>query len=130
MKYILKILISLTIFLSLLACCSEGNYRKYFDLKNNSVKSIYHGVSYSYPDISLKSMKKEETFIIPPRDVYQLAVASFLRNPTIQVFIFDADVIENTPWDTIVKYNMVLKHYQFTERELEKMNWEIIYDEK
>jgi hypothetical protein len=44
------------------------------------------------------------------------------------LFIFDADVIEKTPWDTIVKYDMFLKRYQFTKDELEKMNWEIVYD--
>ena len=45
----------------------------------------------------------------------------------MQIYIFDALVIEQTPWDTIVKYNKVLKRYQFTQTDLEKMNWEIKY---
>jgi hypothetical protein len=130
MKNIITKISFLILGLILIVSCTETKNPVYFDLKNNSAKSIYHGVSYLYPDTSLKNIKKEETFIISSGKVYPFVITGFTRNPTMQIFIFDADVIESTPWDTIVKYNKFLKRYQFTKAELEKMNWDIIYDGK
>lgn len=133
MKNILKTTTLLITGFILFASCDESRYRKYFNVKNNSGKLIYWGVSHSYPDTSLKSIVnvpgKNTANKIYPGDIYAFTMSMFSRNPTVQLFIFDKDVIENTPWDTIVKYNMILKHYQFTESELEKMSWPITYDE-
>jgi len=127
---LLKILSSSIIVLSLFAFSCEDNYQKYFDVINNSNKAIYIGRSFSYPDTSLKNIRDGNGPIDKSssgaRQTYK--VSGFNRNPTLQIFIFDSDVIENTPWDTVVKYNMFLKRYLFTEAELEKMNYEIIYD--
>jgi len=43
------------------------------------------------------------------------------------MFIFDAHTIETTPWDSIVKHNMILKRYQLTKTDMEKSNWTITY---
>jgi hypothetical protein len=132
MKSILRTVILLTFGLGLIACCSESSCQKYFNIKNNSAKSIYHGLSYSQTDFSLKSID----FVPGANGNTSLKIKSNgndlarVGSSTMQVYIFDADVIENTPWDTIVKYNMVLKRYQFTESELEQKDWEIIYDGK
>jgi F0F1-type ATP synthase membrane subunit a len=54
------------------------------------------------------------------RDIFNL-------NSTILVFIFNANTIETTPWDNIVKHYMVLKRYQTTKNDMEKSNWTITY---
>ncbi|MBF4472950.1 MULTISPECIES: hypothetical protein [Flavobacterium] len=132
MKNTLKKIIFLAIGLSLIACSSERNVPFYFNFKNNTGKLIYWGMSYSYPDTSLKNIEnvpsKNTAYKIYPgkTEAFSTSILSF--NATAQIFIFDSDVIEKTPWDSIVKYNIVLKRYQFTQSELEKMNWEIIYD--
>lgn len=127
---IMKKTLFLTLVFSLFAFSCEDNYQKYFDVINNSNKALYIGRSFSYPDTSLKNIRNGKGPIdkssLGARQTYK--VSGFNRNPTLQVFIFDSNVIENTPWDTVVKYNMFLKRYQFTEAELEKMNYEIIYD--
>lgn len=136
MKNILKKILFLSLGLGLIASCVLPTNRIInYDLKNNTNKLIYYGYSFSYPDISLKGIiefvpRINSAYQIAPGRVQAQSLGDFSRNSTMQIFIFDADVIEKTPWDTVVKYNMFLKRYQFTEAELQKMNWEIIYDGK
>lgn len=132
MKTLLIKLFFLTIVSILTISCVEIMDRRYFDVKNNTSKLIYWSTSYSYPNTSLKSIEnvpsKNTAYKVYPGKIESFTMGIFSYNPTAQVFIFDADVIENIPWDTIVKYNMFLKRYQFTESELKKMNYELIYD--
>ena len=91
--------------------------------------TIYYGLSYSQTDFSLKGIdfvpgaNGNTSHKLEPNKNNLAGVGSSI----MQVYIFDSDVIENEPWDTIVKYNKFLKRYQFTQSELEKMNWEINY---
>lgn len=130
MKSTLKKLIFLTIALNLIACSTESQCQRYFNIINNSSKPIYHGLAYGYTDASLNNIdfvpgaNGNTSLKIEPNKNNLARVGS----STMQVFIFDADVIEKTHWDTIVKYNLVLKHYQFTRNDLERMDCEIIYD--
>lgn len=130
MKNIFKKIVFLTLVFSLFAFSCENDCIKYFDVKNNSNRTIYYGLSYSQTDFTLKGIdfipgvNGNKSHKMTPGASNLARVGSSI----IQVYIFDSDIIENTPWDTIVKYNMFLKRYQFTEAELEKMNYEIIYD--
>ena len=45
----------------------------------------------------------------------------------MQMFILDADVVENEPWDSIVVHYKVLKRYQFTEQDLQNHSWTLTY---
>ncbi|MDA9111599.1 hypothetical protein N9J39_01835 [Flavicella sp.] len=129
----LKKSIFLAMVLIVTTSCKEitGNL-KYYNIKNNSSRAIYYGLVYLYTDSNLKNIEfvpgvdGNTSHKIKPNGQNMAKVGS----SNMQIFIFDADIIENTPWDTIVKYNMVLKRYQFTESELEQMDWEIIYDGK
>jgi hypothetical protein len=132
MKNILKNILFLVFGLSLIACVSEKDNPRNFNIKNNSSKTIYYGLSYSQTDFSLKGIdfvpgaNGNVSHKIKTNEQNTARVGSSI----MQVYIFDSDVIESTPWDTIVKYNKFLKRYQFTQSELEKMNWEVIYDGK
>lgn len=118
--------------LSLITSCREVFPRKNFSFKNNSNKTIYYGESYSFPDTSLTKIEnlsiKKLAYRIPPGETESIPLSVFHYNTTIQEFIIDSNIIDTTPWDTIVKYNMILKRIQFTEREVEQKEWEIIYD--
>jgi len=46
---------------------------------------------------------------------------------TIFVFVFDATLIENTPWDIVVRDNLVLRRYHLTLEDLQRLNWRIAY---
>jgi hypothetical protein len=132
MKNIITKISFLILGLVLIVSCTETKNPVYFDIKNNTSKPIYNGFSYSYPDTRLKGIvnlpTKGTAYKIYPGKVEATPLSLFNYNSTMQVFIVDVDVIETTPWDTIVKYNKILKRYQFTQSELEKMNYEIIYD--
>ena len=43
------------------------------------------------------------------------------------VFVFDADVIENYSWETIVENYMILKRYELSLEDLKNRHWIIEY---
>ena len=42
-------------------------------------------------------------------------------------FIYDACILETTPWDTIKAKYIVLKRYDLSLQDLQQMNWTITY---
>lgn len=112
--------------LNISSCDRNKEGHKYIYIKNNLNKAIYYRFSYTFPDTTLKNSDNNNYKINPGVQIYTTA-SSFVYNPTIQLFIFDADVVEKEPWDSIVIHYKVLKRYQFTEGDLQKNNWTITY---
>jgi hypothetical protein len=50
-----------------------------------------------------------------------------VANQKLRIFIFDASIVDNTPWDTIKKNYMILKRYDLSLDDLDNMNWTITY---
>jgi hypothetical protein len=46
---------------------------------------------------------------------------------TLFLFIFDADVIENTPWEIVARDYLVLRRYDLTLEDLQRLNWQVTY---
>ncbi len=46
---------------------------------------------------------------------------------THSIYIFDAEVIENTPWETVVRDYLVLKRYDLSLSDLQRLNWQVTY---
>jgi len=46
---------------------------------------------------------------------------------TFFVFIFDAAVVENTLWEVVAREYLVLKRYDLTLEDLQRLNWKITY---
>jgi hypothetical protein len=46
---------------------------------------------------------------------------------TLSVYIFDAQVLETTPWDTVKANYLVLKRYDLSLDDLNRLNWIITY---
>ena len=46
---------------------------------------------------------------------------------TVFVYIFDATIVENTSWDVIAKDYLVLKRYDLTLDDLQRLDWKITY---
>lgn len=46
---------------------------------------------------------------------------------TVSFFIFDKDVVDNTPWADVVQNYMVLQRYDFTKADLERIRCQIYY---
>lgn len=120
----IKIGALLMLFISLSG--SSCHREEYIYIKNSSDKTIYYRFSFAYPDTTLKKSDPDNYKVNSKSQTFTTA-SVFAFNPTLQLFIFDADVIEKEPWDTIVAHHMVLKRYQFTESEMQKSNWTITY---
>ena len=46
---------------------------------------------------------------------------------TLFLFIFDANVIENTPWEVVARDYLVLRRYDLTLEDLRRLNWQVTY---
>lgn len=134
MKYktILRFFIANLVIISFSRCFHDIQRDIYF--KNMSGKSIYYGLSYSYPDTSLAKIEdhpgnnKSIAYKVKSGEKTTLPADNFVYNPTMQLVIFDADSIENIPWDSIVKHNTILKRYKFTEKDMKECGWTISYE--
>lgn len=104
---------------------------------NNSDSDIYFGLSLRYPD----------TLILYPNpasagDYYKVEKHSrkkdiddecieniFEENSsgTLMYYIYDAQTLETVPWDSVVKKYMILKRYELSLDDLQRMNWTITY---
>ena len=43
------------------------------------------------------------------------------------VYVFDADVVENTSWEVVARDYLVLKRYDLTLEDLQRLDWKITY---
>lgn len=50
-----------------------------------------------------------------------------LEKEKITIFLIEKEIYDSTPWDTIRKYNMILKRYQFNKQEYSDMGGIITY---
>ena len=113
--------------------CKHEDEPTHLKIKNNSNFSIYYALSYSYPDTALNRIgdipyyNENKTSKINANDSVFVRIAILGISPTTQMFIFDTNLIEKNPWDSIVAHHMVLKRYQFTVSDVEKSNWTITY---
>lgn len=111
---------------------------------NNSTNELYVHPSGSYPDtLALKNefpnpalnpdlykIKSNESNYkaLGRRDCYELAFgSSIIPSDTLMIYVFDAKVLETTPWDTVVSNYMVLKRYDLSLQDLRNKNWTITY---
>jgi len=45
----------------------------------------------------------------------------------VYVYVFDAAVVENTPWEVVARDYLVLKRYDLTLEDLQLLDWKITY---
>ena len=125
-----------TLLLSANCCKNKDNCHDTIFIKNSSDKAIYFDKSYRYPDTiphndgvvsepSIYRVEKSSEKQSITRGCYEGKMNS--SYPKIMFFIYDAQILENTPWDTIAKKNMVLKRYDLSLEDLQRMNWTITY---
>lgn len=107
-------------------------------VKNNSSNTIYTKYSTQYPDTSLSIItdptKVPPLYKIPPNSIQETyykapseGIFKTMKSDVLLVFIFDAETLESTPWDTVVANYLILKRYELTLQELNDMNWIVTY---
>jgi hypothetical protein len=106
------------------------------DLKliNNSDITVMYAYSNVYPDTSLSNIG----FCGDERVNPHKYCMSYERNGwesefnhnsygILNFFVLNAQTVDITPWDTIVKYHMVLKRYEYSVQDMDSLHWTITY---
>ena len=124
------LIFSLSIIILSSTTCKKDNIHYELTIINKSNKSIYMNWADSYPDTLLNCPWGVE---IPVNDKYIISGGShgwediFKSMDILQIFIVDANFAKTTPCDSIRKYNMILKRYALTYKDLQNKNWTITY---
>jgi hypothetical protein len=49
------------------------------------------------------------------------------KDSTLRIFVFEKELIEQIPWDTLVAKQLYTKKFSYKVKDLEKLNWQIEY---
>lgn len=144
MKKNLVFFLIIFILLSICSTCKREKENCHYKITvlNKTSKSIYIEECNGFPDttyfkyepnpvLDSYSFKVEagetSTRAINSRDCIEYNFENLYKTGTMMIFVFDAQVLETTPWDTIKKKYMVLKRYDLSLEDLKRMNWTITY---
>ena len=137
MKTIFKITILLLCVFSNGCGGPEWDYRLY--VKNNSSIDIYFDFDYNVPIndtttlyISNVAFNHPQNYKVSSFDSinYRLAVSwekAYEKIDTVTFYIFDANVLENIPMDTVRENYFVLQKYNISLDDFEQLNWVITW---
>ena len=119
-------------------CNNKENCHKIINFVNGSSKDVYiYSCKYCWDTLefeipSLKGFNANRLRVKPNGkntsglwsvDCYEAAITQ----GRVIVYIFDAEILETTPRDTIVKYRMALKTIYPSVEEMRNSNWTITY---
>jgi hypothetical protein len=135
MKNIIYIIIITAIFNSCIKL-DGTDYR--LKIKNNTSKYLYYNDQNGYPDTTIEEFNNislKDSYLIDPNSERRIPTQvpwerifeKNLKSDTLMIFIYDAAVIENTTWDTVKAKYMILKRYDLSLEDLQRMNWTITY---
>ena len=113
-------------------------------LLNYSDKKIYALFCTNYPDTTIVTQNNELlTFpvkqgnnVVYPRCITLSKTGSwdsFFKSKDssyrLQIYVFEASVIENVSWNEIVRKQLILKRLNLSYLELKKKKWDVIFQE-
>lgn len=121
MKYF-KILILFTVAGLLQGCPDIDDVDAEITIINNSEDEIYW---WARGKVAKLEWQPNENFFIERNSSAKLGYIN--DGSRLYIWLFDREVIDNTPWEEVVENEMYLIRYDLTIQDLEAMNWEIIY---
>ena len=122
-KY-LKFLMLFICMTFLYGCPNIDDAKYKFKIKNQSTDSVYF---YQTENFDYFPEYLNSSFIIPSNG--QRSSATNFTYGKIYVWIFDKNVIENNTFKDVIDNDMFLKRHELTLDDLERMNWEIVYED-
>ena len=132
-------MICLILFILAMNSCENENLVSTINFNNTSKSDVYVHGSYNYPDTLLtyefpSPTLNPQIFKVGANSSSEQALetrgnylAKLKDIERFVVFVFDAEVLETTPWDTVKVNYMVLKRYDLSLEDLESLNWTITY---
>jgi len=142
MKMNFLILIVAALFFNQACTDKEENCHKTITFKNKTTDTLFVVGSTFYPDTSIYSgipnpvLDPNFTKVLPDenntrvlwgRDCIELDFKDLISSDTLMVYVFDAHVLENTPWDTVKARYLVLKRYDLSLEYLKQSDFTIKY---
>jgi hypothetical protein len=118
MKIHMRLFALIIVFLSFSISVCHRVENRYIYFTNNYNKAIYYEISFTYPDTSILTIEDVAgnngniSHKIKSGEQKTIMAGVFSLKPTMQFYIFDAVVIESTPWDSIAVHSMLLKRFQ------------------
>lgn len=148
MKNTIAILLLTQILISSTCRKESENCHQKIQFKNNSSGSIFIQESYQYPKTSLagpyapfpsplsqpqvNEVKSAETNTEATRTrggscIERIFGTELIPSGITMIYVFDANILNTVPWDTIREHNMYLKRYDLSLQDLKNSNWIITY---
>jgi hypothetical protein len=119
------------------SCEEISGYDNRLTIVNNSDKRIFYVEGVTYPDTSIGSYNPVRSFAengANPHSSNGITILgkweeSFKELPvdTLMIFIFDADTLEQVPWDKIRSEYKILKRYDLSLQDLKDRDWKVVY---
>lgn len=144
-KYYICLLVVSSIFLNV-SCTSKGNgaMDRRLRIVNNSSDTIVPNLSCFYPDTSLlvnfnvkqtnlvidtinNIITPQNNIILQVAGTWEYIFARDIPSDTLEIFIYNLNILRTVNNDTIVKKYLILKRYELSLDSLEKSNWIIYY---
>src|SRR5690554_1852915 len=97
-------------------------------INNSSLDDIYfvgRGDANYYPWAPSENRLVLSNTVFPYKGPFK---ESLSNGSKIYIWLFDREIIDNTPWEEVVENEMYLTRYDLTLQDLEEMNWEIIFE--
>ena len=126
--------------------CNKGdeNCHKTIVFNNQTDNALYVRGSFDYPDtlaissdanpildpnFSKVGANETNENVLWRRDCFETVFINGTTIPsdTLMVYVFDANVLETTPWETVISDNLILKRYDLSLDDLKNMDWTINY---
>jgi len=140
MKKIFKLLFIFVFLLCNATTCDTDKCHKTIAFVNCSLRDVYISFTvrtldtlrfyknfsnpFSNPEACMVKIGEKNTVALRYRDCYD---NFYVTDNSMFVYVFDAEVLETIPWDTVGKYYMVLKTIRPTLEEMERDNWTIYF---
>jgi hypothetical protein len=133
MKFIYKSVI-LLLLLVVITACPELDYKHSFKFTNNSISDVfvYLGVVSKelggslYPDTSIAEVRCGISFRKNESSYYSYN-REYQASDTLCLFVFDADTFNLYNWDEIKAEYKVLRRYDLSLNDFQRLNWQIYY---
>jgi len=120
----------------------EDDCHKSITFKNTTADILYVVSSSQYPDTSTfvgipnPVLDPNFTKVLPNesntqalwrKDCIELAFKNLIPSDTLMVYVFDSEILESTPWETVKANYLILKRYDLSLQDLKNANWTITY---
>ncbi len=103
---------------------TSGDFYSHFNCDTSNFHQIF-GNPYNTPHTNKIEPGEKKNIGIRPGNCIETWINGWCG--AVYVYVFDAEVLETVPWDTVGKYYMVLKTIRPTIEDMQNNNWTITY---